>query len=469
MESVALIDTFSRGLHKEAMEKRAACFDDIMDGFKRKPGHAYLHLISTGALEKYGVNSNGDAFPKEAYECRPFLGGPVMKMGGGLKEYHDKTFMQHGKVYKNHENGLKNGKASGYIVKAAYNTIMDRGELLVGVDEQIWRHDLEKLAEGKPVFVSMGCVVETDCCSACHNRAHKKADYCQHVRNDLLALTKEGHQVCLINDKPIFHDISGVFKPADKIAFALRKVAAGGVVTSAELAELHGFAPRLDMIRKFAGAGVSRRAGLLAKLAKIEKEILASTADGPERTLVLPFTACDGAPEELDDHATGTLAAADPGAVFGSLKRKMVMMPLETFLKVVTGDGFGDIAGLVPKAKELLPGVFGRLEDSPCGLEDGSYEPTGQSAGRDVEEEIGRLVGSHSLAAGPVSCRVIKITIAGGGGSAKEMPKEASAVKDAAADFLAGEYARYALSFADGLPEERLGLVVGQVLANGLG
>ncbi len=50
----------------------------------------------------------------------------------------------------------------------------------------------------------------------------------------MLTLDKTGRQICAINDKPHFHDISEVPKPAERIAFGLRKVASDGAVLTEE-------------------------------------------------------------------------------------------------------------------------------------------------------------------------------------------------------------------------------------------
>jgi hypothetical protein len=472
MPTVALIDTYSKGFHMEALYKRAAQFDTDLNNIEKKAGYTYLHLITTGSGEKYGPNNNGDYFNKQACEMTPFLGGGLKKMAGGLLEYHNPTFMEFGKVYKNHQNRHKKGTPSGYIVKAAYNNDMDRGELIVGVENENWSKELQKVAEEKPIFFSMACDVKHDTCSACGNQASKLSEYCDHLRNDMLSISKEGHQVYAINDKPLFHDISGVFKPADKIAFALRKVASDRVLSSAEIASLHGLSPRVDIMRKYAGTKPSKRIDLLMKLAAIEKEILASTSGDPVKDLMIPFSGCKGhGPDEFEDSTVNLMKNQDPGALFGSMKNKMVVMPMETFMKVVTGDGYDKVAPSIDSAKGMLPGVFSRLLEDPnmeSLLDDGSYESSGSYGGQELESEISRLVGSHSLAASPVKDRVIKIMVSGSKGPEAEMPKEASEINDAAADFLAKEYARYVISFADGMPEDKLNLTVAQTIANSI-
>lgn len=56
--SVELIGVGSKGLDKTAMEKRASAFDDVLDKIEKKPNRTYLHVITTGAFEKYGANNN---------------------------------------------------------------------------------------------------------------------------------------------------------------------------------------------------------------------------------------------------------------------------------------------------------------------------------------------------------------------------------------------------------------------------
>ena len=54
--SVELIGCGSKGLDKQAMVKRASAFDDVIAKVEKKPNRAYLHVITTGAFEKYGAN-----------------------------------------------------------------------------------------------------------------------------------------------------------------------------------------------------------------------------------------------------------------------------------------------------------------------------------------------------------------------------------------------------------------------------
>ena len=116
--------------------------------------------------------------------------------------------------------------------------------------------EMEKLASGKDISVSMACRVPYDVCSYCGNKAVTRADYCDDIENG--GHCKAGglkHNMCKTasvdgeivrlyadNTKPMFFDISNVVIPADRIAYTsgIVKHAYGEVISGAELAELYG-------------------------------------------------------------------------------------------------------------------------------------------------------------------------------------------------------------------------------------
>ena len=52
---------------------------------------------------------------------------------------------EHGGVYTEHFSSLDGAKPQGYIVKAAMNPEMKRGELIIGVETDKWADDIHKL------------------------------------------------------------------------------------------------------------------------------------------------------------------------------------------------------------------------------------------------------------------------------------------------------------------------------------
>ena len=246
-----LIKIASNGLigeDRRSFVKRAgASLLDKVDEIDFKPGEIPVHLIAVGATEAYGPNRNGDGFSKKA-----------------CKDFH-KYFVKDAKFYRNHKN-TDPSKSYGIVKASAYNEKMDRIELIVALngDEKAAKangglvadKEMEKLASGKDVSVSMACRVPYDVCSYCGNKAVTRDDYCDDVENG--GHCKAGglkHNMCKTasvdgkivrlyadNTKPMFFDISNVVIPADRIAYTsgIIKKSSHEVISGAELAELYG-------------------------------------------------------------------------------------------------------------------------------------------------------------------------------------------------------------------------------------
>ena len=152
------------------------------------------------------------------------------------------------------------------IVAAKYNDDMHRGELLIAVDNDKWSDRLEKKASGQDIFLSMGCTVSYDICTACHRMAKTASEHCDHFKHQRCQTLEDGTQCSVINDAPRFYDISGVDVPADRIAFVLRTVASGEQTKEAKLEAVSVRMPRKPML-------LTKSAVLLNKLSKMEKQI----------------------------------------------------------------------------------------------------------------------------------------------------------------------------------------------------
>lgn len=304
------------------------------------------------------------------------------------------------------------------------------------------------------------CDVEHDTCSYCLHPASRRSDYCDHLKNNMNMISKEGHKICAINDTPMFHDISGVVRPADKIAIGLRKVAGEGDDDIDDT-------PSYRTVRYL----VSRSAGpcfeTLKKLADIEKRILLAPAGSAEKTLIGSFKD-EGGFGKCCDKDIESLGMEDPGDIFTALKDKQVVLPFDVFMKLLMGSRMEEAAPHMEAAKIELPGIFGKiLKEGGLSdfLEDGSYEPSGiHDVG--VYNKVDRLLPALSLQEGAIRGRIVKSALAGNGSNSDVMYKQASIQASPEGSLLAREYARYVLSFADGLPKDRLDLTVAQTIAN---
>lgn len=157
--AVQLVDIHSRGVDKSWMQKRAAALTDEISGVQAEPGRSHLHVIAMGSTENYGPNRNADGFRRSE-----------------LMNKHA-TFVTNGHVYKHHKNKDPQ-KASGIVKFSAYNEPMNRVELIIAVDNDKWSKELEKLASGQDLPLSMACKVAHDVCSICNNKAPHRDKYC---------------------------------------------------------------------------------------------------------------------------------------------------------------------------------------------------------------------------------------------------------------------------------------------------
>lgn len=462
MPIASLVDIHSRGVDRAWMVKRASVLTKEIQQIRAEPDRSVLHLISLGAQEAYGCNRNGDGFNEKAAEFElsdPKEGCPkVIRLDAGLVHYHP-TFTKNAHVFKHHKNDDP-AKKIGDVLFEAYNHEMKRGELLIRVPhDKEWLPDLEKLANGQDIPFSMACKVPYDICTACGNKARTRAEYCDHLTNHMTDITKTGHQIFAVNDRPNFFDISKVLKPADRIAYSLQKVAEAPV-GGAILAERYGVvAPR--RLLSVAGILPTRKLAAAQKLAAIEKlvEGLARGQDNGHIKELIPASPCGNIPSDEME----VLKSVQLGTALQALSDAKICLSVRDFLHLVMGPQSGSIAGDIPMVEGMLPGIHGRLLDSGEAEEcvaDTAYDPSRTSVPRQLKEAAGRLAIDHSLAEELVRKRAQLNTIRGSAPrfSMPQLLKHAAVSKPA---YLAREYAKYQLAFLRDADDELLsGLTV---------
>ena len=447
-----LVDVHSRGVDRGWMQKRAAMFSREIANLRPEPGHSYLHLLAMGALESVGVNRNSDGFNEKAamYEVpEPAPGiAKFIKLAGGLQQYYP-TFVTNGHVYPHHKN-TDPAKAIGSIKHAAYNNDMRRVELIIRVPHgPDWDNELQKLAEGKDLAVSMAAKVPYDICTICGNRAPSRAQYCDHMSKHATEITKSGHQIGNINDQPTFFDISKVFKPADRIAYVLHKVAGADVsapmLTGAALAEELGLGaysisgPRTMVARKLAAAN---------KLAEIEK-IIETIAHGSDNMA----GGCATAP--IGDSDMSQMQGCNLCDTLQSLSDAKICLSVKDFFRLVMGSKCASLASDISVVEKMLPGLFTRLQKSGALANlaaDESYSPSGRQASRFVRAVIEKLGADHSTDLAAVTHRASTAIIGGRTVNVKRASAALNMTKQA--ELLANEYAKYVIAFAGAHDED---------------
>lgn len=226
---VTPVKVSSRGLigadRADFLKTASHAFLPQLDNVKFAKDEVPVHLIALGASEAYGPNRNGDGFKEAA-----------------CQKYHD-TFVKFAKFFRNHRNKPERGDPYFGTVKAsAYNEDMRRVELLCGLNAEksaaertgglVADVELEKIARGEEIPVSMACRVPNDVCSFCKNAARHRGEYCTSEKcaaggcqSNLTRLVKVAgdlHHLHVDNPHPTWFDISRVFRPADRIAYGAK-------------------------------------------------------------------------------------------------------------------------------------------------------------------------------------------------------------------------------------------------------
>jgi hypothetical protein len=253
-------------------------------------------------------------------------------------------------------------------------------------------------------------------------------------------MTKAGNQIGMINHSPDFFDISKVHRNADRIAFTLRKVASAesAPMLGADMAQLLGITPPEWLVKD---SSYHRKLGLIRKLAAMEKEIEGTIEANPSMQNIADALnePCSSVPEVPEDKL---------GQVFTALADARVSLPLEDFLKLVTGGRFDDVKDLVPEAKAALPGVFADGANCPDELLSGAdnYEPLDLPAPNVINTMIRKMAGPV-MDPTSVNGHVTMLTIRKKAGLVVPYKKQRTITK--AGQVLAREYARYKVAFLD--------------------
>lgn len=227
--ATSVIKYGSRGLigndRRDFLKTAAAAFEPMLSSVKIASDEVPIHLIALGAQEYWGANRNGDGFKVAA--CRR----------------DHPTFVKYAKWFRNHRNKLeRNDPFYGCIKAAAYNDEMHRVELIVALNREksaaernggfIADRELEKLARGDDIPVSMAANVPYDVCSFCGNKARTRDDYCTAEKcaaggcsanlAKLVKVAGDMHHLHVDNEYAKWFDISNVVRPADRTAYGAK-------------------------------------------------------------------------------------------------------------------------------------------------------------------------------------------------------------------------------------------------------
>lgn len=432
-----LLDVHSRGVDRAQFNKLASVEPAFYSDIQTVPGKSFVHMISLGAGEYYGFNNNADFFNEKSgsvtfpHPKDKACTGAIL--ADGLRGHH-KSFVKHAHVYREHVNSRRGGTPQGEVVKELYNPMMHRGELVLCLDNEKWATELQDLSQGKPVNWSMGCGVPYDTCTACGNKAPTAEQYCDHIKYAKLQILDDGTQVGMINDQPCFHDMSQVRSPADRICFALGKVASGQAVDPATQPEAMWLP--LSVIRSAGTAQEQKNAAMVEKLSEIEKQLpLAASHD-------VSF----GAPS-IGNDTIKELQRFPLGDVLHGLGNRKVMLPPQDMLRITLKKSAAEIYGLDDLPCQVLS-VFSSLKAAGDfeAISDASYLAPSNRFAR-IDQIAEKLATDFSMDPVHVRRRALQQAISPTLNMRRPNIRHLLSQKTAGAELLAREYAKYQLAF----------------------
>ena len=356
---------------------------EYMKRVKPDPRYRYILVAPLGASEYWGPNNKGDIWPERA------LNPPEKNAWWGYKTF------ENAKVFQHHLNKDPN-LSIGDIVKAAWNDKMKRVEVIARIDVKKAPPELiEAIDQGKTAEVSMGAKIpEGDVCSICGNRAKSRLFYCEHLKEKMGSIEKDGRYVGAINEKPVFFDLSIVLRPAAEESGILKKVA-DKKLTSTELGELSLRSTNQSAAR----SKLLKLASLLNRIVRDEPDIstdlLIKLASYPIET-VLSTTTNLGIILKPQEFQTLLLAKENPkvASIFAQAKMTFRPRPVDKTLEIpeqVSEKVADELQDYLFSRSVLEPYLLARI----LGIEKVANEDVWQEISSEKLRKIATLYGAY--------------------------------------------------------------------------
>ena len=332
------------------------------------PGRTVVLVIGLGSFEYYGVNRNGDGFNEQPYKPGR-SNGPgrdAWVMESECIQHHYHTYEQ-GNVFRHHVN-RDPARAVGKVLKAFWNPLMHRVEVLEDIDNARAADLVEQITDGEYPAKSMGCRIQFDVCTECGNMAPTRKHYCDHLKFQLNWLDpKTGIRYGALNPSPRFFDSSWVVRPADRTGYMLQKVAerAYELRSSSVLGEL------VDSLN--AKSAAAKKLAVIDKVVRGYPAGVVSSDMLPEAGLIQRYrdTALPDVVNrtpELDTTDIGALAQHRLPDVLAALARSGVMLTTPEFLRLFLAKAAPGVQipeGVLDRAAALQAEVFELLGQHP--------------------------------------------------------------------------------------------------------
>jgi len=434
--------------HSRTLEKAGAAKDELK--VEKTAGQTDLLVIALGSYEGTGANRNGDFF-KEA-EC--------------LEHY--KTFVKSGsrrpdgsydgRALNRHHKNKPTDPKYGNIKAAAYNRNMRRIELVVGLDNEKCAKEIQDVADGKQINVSMAAKVAHDNCTWCGHAAPTENDRCSHIPSMLGEINKQGEMCSMDNVRPRWFELSIVGRPADRIGMSLKLASFEPNKTIMSYRDLYpGFVPPVDDFLVSKHAAEKRK--LIHKLSELEKHIDGVLKEGPKSSKD-KYQVSEKAKlknsEGLSDATIEELRKVDPSKILSLLASHGIVLTAEDFMKYLFGAGT-QATEVSDKVKPHLPGMFSRLADACDDVVNNEKYDSSSSAGlpQGIMKLVRGLFDDHSMFEQPTHKRIIRVTIMKGEPREKlASSRLESSLPTGAVGTLLEQYAAYKLAALSSMEDQ---------------
>jgi hypothetical protein len=413
---------------------------------EKTAGQTDALVIALGAYEGTGANRNGDIF-KEA--CCIDNYKTFIKSGSKKDGKYD------GRALNRHHKNKPEDPKYGNIKAAAYNHKMKRIELIIGMDNDKCAEEIQKLAEGKQINVSMAAKVAYDKCTWCGHEAKTDNHRCEHIPKSLGEINKQGEMCSMDNINPRWFELSIVGRPADRIGMSLKLASDHAYIkTASDYKVLYpGFvAPDDDYGILRISKHAAEKRSLVKKLAAIEKHIEGIAKKGPSNSSEKYISEQKSKlkhSDNISDETIDELRKFEPSQLLKALADHGIIFSPEDFVKYLFGAHAlkQSSGGMFGKIRQHLPSMFSDMEeDGDDEINEERYEPSqGSLMPKGLMRMVRNLFEDHSLFDKPAHGRIMKITIVKKMPTAKLQPKEEIS-KEAAVKQLAKQYAAYKLA-----------------------
>lgn len=407
-----------RDFIKRAGDAGTHLFEEQLKNIKFAKDEVPVHLIALGAKEAWGANRNGDAFTEAT-----------------LKAAHD-TFVKHAFWFRNHKNKPNDGDPKYGLVKASvYNPFMRRVELICSLPStkaaaermgvNVADQECEKLANNEDLPVSMACRVPYDICSGCQNKARTRDEYCKAATckyggcfdnlTKLVKVANDVHHLHVINPHPVFFDISKVWRPADRTAYAgqadwVKAAADGqfGIDGSKMAMELGVYAPNAILTEQDVATADTPELAAQIKLAYGLDELAMCPNSRGETATRMAFSSKVQPDLPLDKLGLLNPQREKVSEALCMLADRKIIMPLRDFARMTKR------AELTEQAASRLPGVYYRMGNDGSlvrRLTNNQFAVAGKLASLAQREVADTLIPTHSLSKEAVDKRVQRAVI----------------------------------------------------------